>query len=113
LDDALRATARITPLDSAVGDIQGLSDQSGGGKRRRSGKGKKAMTKKVRAIRAKLVKMMKKLSRRKMRGGAALQTMADYGAPGMLLSPAQEAKAMMGMNPEWKLASDPAAFAPK
>jgi len=31
----------------------------------------------------------------------------------MLLSPADEARALGGMNPEWKLATDPTAFAPK
>ena len=50
-----------------------------------------------------------------MKGGAAysLNGAADYGAPGMLLSPADEVKALGGMNPEWKLATDPAAFNPK
>lgn len=53
--------------------------------------------------------------RKKMRGGSAV-TLAgaqDYSAPGMLLSPADEARALGGMNPEWKLATDPTAFAPK
>jgi len=49
-----------------------------------------------------------------MRGGAAasLANAQDFGAPGMLLSPAQQAAALGGMNPEWKLAMDPASFAP-
>jgi hypothetical protein len=50
-----------------------------------------------------------------MRGGAALTPLghaADFGSPGMLLSPNQEAQALAGMNPEWKLASDPGAFKP-
>jgi hypothetical protein len=52
--------------------------------------------------------------RRGMRGGAAasLANAQDFGAPGMLLSPAQQAAALGGMNPEWKLAMDPASFAP-
>ena len=52
---------------------------------------------------------------RKQRGGAGYQysNQADYASPGMLLSPAMEAKALGGMNPEWKLAADPASFAPK
>jgi hypothetical protein len=50
---------------------------------------------------------------RKMRGGmAALANAQDYNAPGMLLSPGAERMAVMGMNPEWKLATDPAAFNP-
>jgi hypothetical protein len=47
-----------------------------------------------------------------MRGGM-LARPADYSAPGMLLSPSMEAKALMTMNPEWRLAENPAAFAPK
>jgi len=52
---------------------------------------------------------------RKMHGGAGYQyaNQADYASPGMLLSPGMEAKALGGMNPEWKFASDPSAFAPK
>jgi hypothetical protein len=52
---------------------------------------------------------------RRMRGGFAyaLSQAQDYSAPGMLLSPAGEARALAGMNPEWKLATDPSAFAPK
>jgi hypothetical protein len=30
----------------------------------------------------------------------------------MLLSPSQEAQALQGMNPEWKLAMNPGAFKP-
>jgi len=47
-------------------------------------------------------------------GGAAvsLANAQNFGAPGMLLSPGQEAAALGGMNPEWKLAMDPASFAP-
>jgi hypothetical protein len=49
-----------------------------------------------------------------MRGGAAYSIAGAQavGAPGMLLSPAQEATALTGMNPEWKLAMDPSSFAP-
>jgi hypothetical protein len=117
LDDSLRAAARIAPLDQAVGQIQGMSDQSGGARRRRRAsslrKASKAVTRKLKAMRARLMKIMRRFSRsgRKMRGGAL--NPADYAAPGMLLSPAMEAKALAGMNPEWKLAADPAAFAPK
>jgi len=69
--------------------------------------GKKRMT----------MKKMKKGKKgtRRMRGGFAyaLSQAQDYSAPGMLLSPAGEARALAGMNPEWKLATDPSAFAPK
>jgi hypothetical protein len=129
LDDSLRATARITPLDQSIGAIQGMRDQSGGGRRR--GRGKKgaskalrrrmiAATRRLKKLKARLLKAMKKMSRRGgrrgQRGGASYQytNQADYGAPGMLLSPAQEARALAGMNAvEWKLAADPTSFAPK
>lgn len=96
LDDSLRAIARVGVLDQSMEGIQGMSDQSGGGKRRGSKKGKSAR-------------------RRRMNGGAAmtpLSTASDYAAPGVLLSPNQEAQALAGMNPEWKLATDPNAFTP-
>jgi hypothetical protein len=113
LDSSLRAIARIAPLDQAVNQIQGMSDQSGGGKRkgRKSMFNGKTMKRNLKMMRKRLMKMMRKMTRRgkKMFGGAP----ADYGAPGMLLSPAMEAKALAGMNPEWKLATDPNSFAPK
>jgi len=142
LDGSLREIARVSPLDQSIGAIQGMSDQSGGG-RRRGGiqrismkqfvksithypvkTGRRIMSQMTRGVGKKLKKSMKKAysslmkatrRMRKMRGGAGYQTgpVGDYGSPGMLLSPAQEAKAMMGMNPEWKLAADPASFAPK
>lgn len=137
LDDSLRAIARIGPIDQAIGQIQGMSDQSGGGRRRRgrgtykvdnairnfrygftnpvkvTRKSTNQMFKKLKNSLKKLQKSMKKMY--KMRGGAGMQVgpVADYSAPGMLLNPAQEARALMGMNPEWKLAADPTSFAPK
>lgn len=118
LDAGLRDIARVAPLDQANAQIQGMSDQSGGGRRRKSKMSMKAITRRMRNLRARISKMMKKFTRRSGRrqsGGAlaSLAGAADYGSPGMLLTPAQEARAMLGMNPEWKLAADPAAFAPK
>ena len=184
LDDSLRATARVAVLDESMGAIQGMSDQSGGGKRRgmtmkkmkckkcgqmmkncrkgmkckkcggtmvKSGGGKmmyggqkmcggkmmyggqkmgmmggkmmyggqkmcggKMMYGGKKRMTMKKMKKGKKGTRR-MRGGFAyaLSQAQDYSAPGMLLSPAGEARALAGMNPEWKLATDPSAFAPK
>ena len=122
LDDSLRGAARIAPLDHSISAVQGMRDQAGGARRRRgSRKGSRKGSRRGRTVRRStkmvrksLLKAMARLRRlsRKMRGGAAMQP-ADYGSPGMLLSGADEAKAMMGMNPEWKLAADPAAFAPK
>ena len=67
------------------------------------------------ARRSRKMAALLKNMRKKMHGGSAV-TLAgaqDYSAPGMLLSPADEARALSGMNPEWKLATDPTAFAPK
>lgn len=128
LDDSLRATARITPLDQSIGAIQGMRDQSGGARRRRAGKAGKragkamrrrmaAATRRLKKLKLRLLKAMKRMSRRsRQRGGASYQytNQADYGSPGMLLSPAQEAKALQTMNTvEWRLAADPTSFAPK
>ena len=130
LDDSLRATARVGVLDESMGAIQGMSDQSGGGKRR--GMSMKRMLRGAKGMSLKLMKRMRKMmglkggkmmyggkrgkkGTRRMRGGFAyaLSQAQDYSAPGMLLSPAGEARALAGMNPEWKLATDPSAFAPK
>jgi hypothetical protein len=145
LDDSLRATARVGVLDESMGAIQGMSDQSGGGKRRgmtmkkmkckkcgqmmkRGRKGMKCKKcggtmvkcgggKMMYGGKKRMTMKMKKGKKgtRRMRGGFAyaLSQAQDYSAPGMLLSPAGEARALAGMNPEWKLATDPSAFAPK
>lgn len=145
LDESLRAIARVGPIDQAIGQIQGMSDQSGGARRRRRGtyrlrnaarnfrygfthpvkvtrkrtavlfKNLKSSLKRLSKAVKNVAKPSKMSKRRRMRGGAGAQIgpMADYAAPGMLLGPAQEARALMGMNPEWKLAADPTSFAPK
>ena len=83
-----------------------------GSKRAKRGS-KRAKSAKRGSKRAKSAKRTRR-GRRAMRGGAAasLANAQDFGAPGMLLSPAQQAAALGGMNPEWKLAMDPASFAP-
>lgn len=83
-----------------------------GGKRRKDN----MMSRKRKAICGGKRRKGRKMSRKNMMGGAAmtpLSTAQDYSAPGQLLSPQGEARAMMGMNPEWKLATDPNSFAPK
>jgi hypothetical protein len=110
LDDSLRATARVGVLDSSLAAVRGMSDQGGGGRRRFRNKAyKMALTKMLKSLRGK-----KKTFRRRQRGGSqfSLSQAQDYSAPGMLLSPSAEARALGGMNPEWKLASDPTAFVP-
>jgi hypothetical protein len=136
LDESLRVAARVAPLDQAVGAATAAGHTMSGGARRRKGKkssrksgrkgsrksrkgglknlmrrGKRSMAA-IMGMSRKALKALKRKLSRKMRGGAALNP-ADYGAPGMLLDPTMQAKALGGMNPEWKLATDPASFAPK
>lgn len=125
LDSSLRTAAHLAPLDRSLADIQGMSDQSGGGKRRRrssrkaSRKARKSSRKasrkgrKGRRVNAMMRRVMALLRRRRgMKGGAALNP-ADVGAPGSLLPAGLEKAAVGQMNPEWKLAEDPSSFAPK
>jgi hypothetical protein len=129
LPQALHASARIAPLDAAIGQIQNLKDQEGGRRgrknRKASRKGRKGSRKNRKGSRKnrkgsrknrKGSRKNRKASRkgsRKLRGGAYdLANAASVSAPGMLLSPKMEAAALSGMNAEWKLASDPSAFAP-
>ena len=210
LDQSLRATAHLGPLDASLNSIRGMSDQSGGARRSKGGKsatrravaaikklknmfkkmakrgramlsrkkqrggqmnaapkmmggnrmyggqmnaapkmmggnrmyggqmnaapkmmggarrkGSKSATRRAVAAIKKLKNMFKKMAKRgrammsrkrKQRGGSAssLAGAADYSSPGMLLSPAMENRALLGMHTqEWKLAADPTSFAPK
>jgi len=114
LDDSLRAIARVTPLDQSVAAASGMQD---GGARRRKGKKSRKASKSKKSRKAPnhraLMAMLKKLQ--KQRGGMpyALTQAQDYSTPGMLLTPSAERAALGGMNPEWRLASDPTSFTPK
>ena len=112
LDSSLRTAAMVGPLDRSLAAIQGMSDQSGGARRKRkaSRKGRKASRKGRKASRK--GRKASRKSRRNLRGGAALHP-ADFGAPGTLLPADLQSKALATMNPEWKLAENPASFAPK
>jgi hypothetical protein len=93
LDSSLRGAARMDPLDQSYNEIIGMKDQ-GGGRRRRARKGRKASRK-------------SRKGRRNMKGG-----FSPIDAPTMLLQGDQAKEAVMGFNPEWKLAENPAAFDP-
>lgn len=112
LPSNLHAAARVAPLNAALNAIANMKDpgQAGGGRKR---KGRKA-SKKGRKASKKGRKGSRKMRRtRRMRGGAAYDSNpASVSAPGMLLNGSQMSKALSGMNAEWKLAEDPAAFAP-
>ena len=115
LDNSLRPQAWVGPLDASIQAIQGMSDVQGGG--RRKGSRRKGSRRKGSRRGKKGSRRGKRRGSRRQRGGAAMtpfSTAADSGAPGMLLSPGMEQKAMMGMHTqEWKLAEDPNSFAPR
>ena len=97
----LHASARLLGQDQAFAQIQGMRDQAGGRKRRSrkaSRKNRKASRKNRKASR-KNRRTSRKASRknRRMNGGALGYASTD--APGMLLTPAETARA--GLNPEW------------
>lgn len=130
LPSELHASARTIPLDGYFNDIRGLKDVNQMGAARKSSrkasrkgrkasrKGRKASRKVSRKTSRKGRKASRKAtrkSRRNMNGGGPVYNPepASVSAPGLLLDPATEAKAIRGMNPEWYLAPDPNSFAPK
>jgi hypothetical protein len=105
LDSSLRASARVGPLDSSLGEIRGMSDidapavpaQKGGRRRgsrrssrKNSRKNRKGSRKNSRKSSRKNSRKNRKGSRRQ-RGGAL--SGAPLSAPSMLLNPYQAAKA--------------------
>ena len=81
LDDSLRASARVTPLDQAGAAIMGLKDQAGGRRKRRS---------------------TKRRSTRRQNGGMRALGSMDVGAPSMLLQGPQAHQALSTMHHEWR-----------
>ena len=106
LPSNLAAAARVAPLNAALNAIANMKDPGQAGGARRGRKGRKASRKGRKASR-------KNRKTRRMRGGAAyVSNPASVNVPGMLLDGSQMAKALSGMNAEWKLAENPASFAP-
>jgi hypothetical protein len=119
LDESLRGSARLLPIDDSIRQIAGLSDQTGG-KRNKGRKGRKVSrkTKKGRKGRKASRKTKKgrktsRRNRRSMKGGMRELGYMDANAPGMILPPNLAAKALSTMNTEWQLAENPSSFAPK
>lgn len=118
LDESLRGSARVLPIDDSIRQIQGLSDQTGG-KRKKGRKGRKASRKAKKATRKgrkgsrKASRKQTQRRRRNMTGGMRELGYMDANAPGMLLPPSLASKALSNMNAEWKLAENPSSFAPK
>ena len=117
LPDNMREAARVTPIDQSLSAIRGMSDQSGGSRRRRRSRNSRGRyTKKHgggrrrRNSRGRYTKKHGGGRRRKMRGGnMPMMVPASADAPGMILPDSQT---VGGMNPEWHLAKDPTSFIP-
>jgi len=109
----LAAAARVAPLNAALNAIANMKDPGQAGGARKGRKGRKASRKGRKATRKGRKASRKNRKTRRMRGGAAYDSNpASVNAPGMLLDSSQMAKALSGMNAEWKLAENPASFAP-
>ena len=131
--DVGRVEARLGPLDASFQEIAGMKDQAGGRRRKRtsrkSRKSRKASRKGTRKSRRNNGGCWSRKSRRNMRKhtmrggkrstmrGGKRSTMrggvASLSDSNVLLPIDMEKQAVMGMNPEWKLAEDPASFNPK
>jgi hypothetical protein len=116
----LHGSARTLPLDGYFNDIRGLKDpnQMGAGRRKRARRNNiNTMAANLGAAMRRVLSRRNMVTRRRrnMKGGAATYNFnpATTSAPGLLLDPAMEARAVRGMNPEWYLANDPNSFAPK
>jgi hypothetical protein len=117
LPSNLMAAARVAPLNAALDAIKnmGTPGQAGGARKGKASKKSRKASKKSRKSMKKGRKGTKKGRKmtKKMRGGAAYDSNPQpLSASSMLLSPSLEAKALSGMNAEWKLAENPSAFAP-
>lgn len=102
--DVGRVEARLGPLDSSFQEIAGMRDQAGG-RRRMSRKSHKNYRKSRRCWSGRSRRANR--TRNGMRGGVA-----SVGDSTTLLPVGMEKEAVMGMNPEWKLAENPASFNP-
>ena len=115
----LRIPARVTPLDGFLGETRGMRDpyQAAGGRKRRANrrrstrKTRRSTTRKVRRS----THRKKTQHRKRQAGGSALYNPqpGDAAGSGMLLNQTMGGQALRGMNPEWMLANDPRAFAPR
>lgn len=120
---SMAASARTAPLNAALNEIKGMSDQAGGKRKRRNtmrkGRKNRKNTRKnrrnnnmsMRRRRNNNMSMRRRRNNMNMMGGAVFSP-AAVTAPGLLLPSGLEAKAVSGMNAEWKLAENPRAFAP-
>jgi hypothetical protein len=113
ISPSMALSARTAPLNAALNEIRGMSDQAGGRRRRRRNTMRKNRKNRKNTMRKGRKNRKNTMRRRRnnMMGGAVLSPAAT-SAPGLLLPSGLEAKAVSGMNAEWKLAENPRAFAP-
>ena len=106
--DVGRVEARIGPIDAAFQEISGMKDQAGGRRsHRRARKSRKSKRSGRKSRRNGCKSRKSRRSHMRMRGGVA-----SVGDSTTLLPVDMERQAVMGMNPEWKLAENPASFNP-
>ena len=113
ISPTMAISARTAPLNAALNEIRGMSDQAGGRRRKRRNTMRKNRKNRKNTMRKNRKNRKNTMRRRRnnMMGGAMLSPAAT-SAPGLLLPSGLEAKAVSGMNAEWKLAENPRAFAP-
>ena len=108
ISPTMAVAARTAPLNAALTEIRGMTDQAGGRRKRRT---RNRKNRKNSRKGRKNNNMSMRRRRNNMMGGAVLSPAAT-SAPGLLLPSGLEAKAVSGMNAEWKLAENARAFAP-
>ena len=96
LDESLRASARVSPLDQAGAAIVGLKDQAGGRRKKR--------TTKKRTTKKRVTKKRATRSKRRQYGGMRALGSMEVGAPSMLLQGPQAQQALSTMNQDWRAA---------
>ena len=108
LPNDMVAAARTGPINAAIAAIQGMKDQAGGRRNRKSTR--KNRSNWNRSNRNRSNRNRKNRNRRQM-GGGELFMGSPVSSNSMLLPSGMEKQA--ALNYEWSLASDPSAFAPK
>lgn len=113
LDAALRASARMGPLDASYQAVVGMKDQSGGRRRRRTSRASRRTSRASRRTSRRSSRRNRRQATRRQNGGMRELGFMETSAPGMLLSGGQAAAAQSTMSREWALAENPSSFAPK
>jgi hypothetical protein len=108
LPPELQASAHLNPLNRAFAEINGLKDQAGGKRKKGKKSAKKTHKSKKSTRKSKKAKKSRKTQRKYHGGALGFMPMTSFDK--MLLPAGLEGKA--GLNPDWKLAEDPNAFAP-